>query len=41
MWCLLGQRGVDVLAWENFGKDWVIDVVDELKIINIGRKLRR
>ena len=34
MWCLLGQRGVDVLAWENFGKDWVIDVVDELKIEN-------
>ena len=32
LWCLLGQRGVDVLAWENFGKDWVIDVVDQLKI---------
>ena len=34
LWCLLGQRGVDVLAWENFGKDWVLDVVDQLKIIN-------
>ncbi len=34
MWCLLGQRGVDVLAWENFGKDWMIDVVEELKIEN-------
>ena len=34
LWCLLGQRGVDVLAWENFGKDWVIDVVDQLKITN-------
>ena len=32
LWCLLGERGVDVLAWENFGKDWVIDVVDQLKI---------
>ena len=32
LWSLLGNRGVDVLAWENFGKDWVIDVVDELKI---------
>ena len=32
MWSLLGNRGIDVLAWENFGKDWVIDVVDELKI---------
>jgi len=34
MWCLLGSRGVDILAWENFGKDWVLDVVDELKIHN-------
>jgi len=32
MWCLLGERGIDILAWENFGKDWVIDVVDQLKI---------
>ena len=32
MWSLLGCKGVDVLAWENFGKDWVIDVVDQLKI---------
>ena len=34
LWCLLGERGVDILAWENFGKDWVIDVVDQLKITN-------
>ena len=32
MWSLLGARGVEILAWENFGKDWVIDVVEELKI---------
>ena len=32
MWSLLGSRGVDILAWENFGKDWVLDVVEELKI---------
>ena len=32
LWCLLGNRGIDILAWENFGKDWVLDVVDELKI---------
>ena len=32
LWCLLGDRGVDILAWENFGKDWVLDVVDQLKI---------
>jgi phosphoserine aminotransferase len=32
LWNLLGNRGVDVLAWENFGKDWVVDVVEQLKI---------
>lgn len=32
LWSLLGDRGIDILAWENFGKDWVLDVVDELKI---------
>ena len=32
LWCLLGHRGVDILAWENFGKDWVLDVVEQLKI---------
>ena len=34
LWCLLGDRGIDILAWENFGKDWVLDVVDELKIVD-------
>ena len=32
LWSFLGDRGIDILAWENFGKDWVMDVVDELKI---------
>ena len=31
LWNLLGQRGVDVLAWESFGKGWVVDIVDQLK----------
>tara|TARA_Y100001970_G_scaffold226143_1_gene279482 strand:+ start:7139 stop:8302 length:1164 start_codon:yes stop_codon:yes gene_type:complete len=35
-WCMLGERGVDVLAWENFGKDWVIDLLDELKIQDLN-----
>ena len=36
MWSLLGSRGVDVMAWENFGKDWVIDVLDQLKIKDVN-----
>jgi len=32
MWSLLGQRGVDVLAWDAFGGGWAVDVVDQLKI---------
>ena len=35
LWSLLGDKGVDVLAWENFGKDWVIDILEQLKIENI------
>jgi len=36
MWSLLGHKEVDVLAWENFGKDWVIDVLEQLKIENVN-----
>jgi len=32
LWNLLGARGVDVLAWESFGRDWVTDIVEELKV---------
>jgi phosphoserine aminotransferase len=32
LWSLLGPRGVDVLAWEAFGKNWVVDVVTQLKL---------
>jgi phosphoserine aminotransferase len=35
LWSLLGARGVDVLAWESFGKDWVVDVVKQLKIDDV------
>ena len=34
LWNLLGYRGVDVLAWESFGNDWVTDVIEQLKIKN-------
>ncbi|MBD2180456.1 phosphoserine transaminase [Aerosakkonema funiforme] len=35
LWSLLGQRPVDILAWESFGQEWVKDVVDELKIADL------
>ena len=32
MWSLLGQRPVEVLAWESFGAGWVTDAVKQLKL---------
>ncbi len=32
LWSLLGERGVDVLAWESFGTGWVKDIQQELQI---------
>jgi len=32
LWSLLGERGVDVLAWESFGSGWATDVVKQLKL---------
>ena len=32
MWSLLGQRPVDMLAWESFGEGWVSDVMKQLKL---------
>lgn len=34
MWSLLGQRPVDVFAWESFGSGWVTDVAKQLKLEN-------
>lgn len=38
LWSLLGARGVDVLAWESFGSEWVSDVLEVLAIDD-ARKL--
>jgi phosphoserine aminotransferase len=32
MWSLLGERGVDVVAWESFGSGWAADCKSQLKI---------
>lgn len=35
LWSLLGSRGVDVLAWENFGREWVKDIVGQLPLEDV------
>lgn len=38
LWSLLGERGVDMVAWESFGSGWVTDVLKQLKLEN-ARKI--
>jgi phosphoserine aminotransferase len=35
LWSLLGERGVDVLAWESFGSGWGSDIAKELKLKDV------
>jgi phosphoserine aminotransferase len=37
LWSLLGERGVDMVAWESFGSGWVTDVVKQLKLADVRR----
>jgi len=37
LWSLLGERGVDMVAWESFGAGWVTDVVKQLKLKDVRR----
>ena len=35
MWSLLGERPVDVCAWESFGAGWLTDITKQLKLENV------
>ena len=35
LWSLLGERGVDMLAWESFGGGWITDVTKQLKLDDV------
>ncbi len=35
LWSLLGERGVDMLAWESFGSGWISDVTKQLKLEDV------
>ncbi|MCB9986634.1 MAG: phosphoserine transaminase [Rhodospirillales bacterium] len=35
LWSMLGERGVDVLAWESFGTEWLKDITGQLKLPDV------
>jgi phosphoserine aminotransferase len=37
MWNMIGERDVDIVFFEAFGKDWFDDAVDQLKIENVKK----
>jgi len=36
LWSLLGPRPVDVLSWESFGKGWLLDITQQLKLEQVN-----
>ena len=32
LWSLLGERGVEILAWESFGRNWLADITEQLSL---------
>ncbi|MGB7287267.1 MAG: phosphoserine transaminase [Salaquimonas sp.] len=37
MWSLLGERGIDMVAWESFGSGWVSDVEKQLRLKDVRK----
>ncbi len=35
LWSMLGSKGVDVFAWETFGKNWADDITKQLKLSDV------
>ncbi|MCA8928568.1 MAG: phosphoserine transaminase [Alphaproteobacteria bacterium] len=35
LWSMLGARGVDVLVWESFSKDWMGDIQEQLHLDDV------
>ena len=37
MWSMLGALDIDVFCWESFGKGWLNDIVNDLKLESVNR----